>query len=137
MAIGLVGTGLFFKPNQRASYHARKPPGSPRTLNTWAAQRDYPFSQGKDRPFFQAWDKSKRFRKAATTQKTATPWTPIGPVNLGGRTLVLAFDPTNPAIMFTGSASGGLWRSETGGLGAMPGSEWIPAFPYSALAPLP
>lgn len=47
-----------------------------------------------------------------------SPWTPLGPANVGGRTLCLAIRPDNPDILFAGSASGGLWKSTTGGVGA-------------------
>jgi photosystem II stability/assembly factor-like uncharacterized protein len=40
---------------------------------------------------------------------------------MGGRTLAIAFDPQNPNTIYAGSASGGLWRSQTGGVGA---SAW-------------
>jgi len=108
--------------------------GAFRTLNNWAAQRDYPFEQGKDRPFFRAWEKTKRFRKAGATQKSGEPWSPIGPANLGGRTLVLAFDPVDPNIMFAGSASGGLWRSESGGLGTHAWERVETGFPILGVA---
>jgi photosystem II stability/assembly factor-like uncharacterized protein len=46
------------------------------------------------------------------------PWETMGPKNHGGRTLALAFNPQNPNTMFAGSASGGLWRSYSAGVGA-------------------
>lgn len=48
-------------------------------------------------------------------------WTPIGPKNIGGRTLCLAVNPLDTNILWMGSASGGLWKSSTGGRGA---SAW-------------
>jgi len=50
-----------------------------------------------------------------------TQWTSIGPNNEGGRSLCLAVSPADTATLFIGSASGGLWKSTTGGLGA---SAW-------------
>ncbi len=48
----------------------------------------------------------------------ATPsWRPIGPLNIGGRTLAIAIDPQHPDTVYAGSASGGLWRSDSGGCG--------------------
>ncbi|MFC1530274.1 FlgD immunoglobulin-like domain containing protein, partial [Gemmatimonadota bacterium] len=49
------------------------------------------------------------------------PWTAIGPKNLGGRTIALAFNPLNTEIIYAGGASGGLWRTDSGGTGA---SAW-------------
>ncbi len=47
-----------------------------------------------------------------------TSWTSMGPHNIGGRTLCIAFHPFDPNIIFAGSASGGLWVTKTGGVGA-------------------
>ena len=45
-------------------------------------------------------------------------WRPLGPTNGGGRTLAIAFDPVDASTVYAGAASGGLWRSTTGGVGA-------------------
>ncbi len=45
------------------------------------------------------------------------PWQSIGPNNIGGRVLSLAIDPDSNNILWAGSASGGLWKSKTGGAG--------------------
>jgi len=57
---------------------------------------------------------------APLTSKNAasTSWISIGPRNMGGRTNAMAFDPTDTATIWLGSASGGLWKSTTGGIGA-------------------
>ena len=47
-------------------------------------------------------------------------WKPLGPGNIGGRTHVLAIDPTRPATMYAGGVSGGVWKSTTGG------ARWFP-----------
>ncbi len=50
-------------------------------------------------------------------------WTPLGPSTVRndqggiGRLNFIRFDPTNPAIVYTGSPSGGLWVSMNGGKG--------------------
>ncbi len=49
--------------------------------------------------------------------RTVSPWQSIGPNNLGGRTLCIAFNPNDTATIWLGSASGGLWKSTTGGIG--------------------
>ncbi len=49
---------------------------------------------------------------------TASSWYSLGPTNIGGRTLSIAIDPFDSDIVWLGSASGGLWKSTTGGLGA-------------------
>ncbi len=47
-----------------------------------------------------------------------TSWQNMGPVNIGGRTVAIAIDPTDTSVLWMGSASGGLWKSTTGGVGA-------------------
>ncbi len=44
-------------------------------------------------------------------------WKAIGPKNIGGRTLCLAFHPTDPNVIYAGSASGGLWKTSSAGIG--------------------
>jgi len=57
-----------------------------------------------------------RTRSGKPAIQTAA-WQNIGPNNIGGRTIAIAFDPTDTAIIWLGSASGGLWKSTTGGTG--------------------
>jgi photosystem II stability/assembly factor-like uncharacterized protein len=46
----------------------------------------------------------------------------IGPGAMSGRITALAVDPTHPAVMYAGAASGGVWRSTSGG------TNWQPIF---------
>lgn len=54
-------------------------------------------------------------------------WEEMGPDNLGGRTRAIIFDRNNPAIMYAGAVSGGLWKTTTNG------SSWVqvPGFSQS------
>lgn len=56
-------------------------------------------------------------------------WHSLGPNNVGGRVLSLAIDPDNPNIIWAGAASGGLWKSTTGGAGAAAWSMVSTGFP--------
>jgi photosystem II stability/assembly factor-like uncharacterized protein len=52
--------------------------------------------------------------------RTSSPpsnWQNLGPDNIGGRTLSMAFHPNDTSIIWLGSASGGLWKTTSGGLG--------------------
>ncbi len=46
----------------------------------------------------------------------------IGPAGMSGRVVALAVEPGNPDVIYVGAASGGLWRSEDGGV------TWTPLF---------
>jgi photosystem II stability/assembly factor-like uncharacterized protein len=107
--------------------------GAYRALSFWGDSRAYPaadissdaFTRGYEyskaalrRPLAGAFD-SQALRDAAALPLTqGSGWQAIGPTNGGGRTLVIAFDPLDPDIVYAGSASGGLWRSATAGVGA-------------------
>src|SRR5688572_10762780 len=56
-------------------------------------------------------------QSARTDEVQTSAWQSIGPNNIGGRTLAVALDPTDTAIVWIGAASGGLWKSTTGGVG--------------------
>ncbi|HEX6812999.1 MAG TPA: hypothetical protein VF384_15345 [Planctomycetota bacterium] len=43
-------------------------------------------------------------------------WTQRGPANVAGRARSIAIDPSNPLRIWVGSVSGGLWKSESGGV---------------------
>ncbi|MBA3713398.1 MAG: hypothetical protein H0W76_13270 [Pyrinomonadaceae bacterium] len=49
-------------------------------------------------------------------------WRSIGPANMGGRTADVEGVPGNPNIVYAATASGGLWRTDNGGV------KWRPIF---------
>lgn len=51
----------------------------------------------------------------STSKALNLNWQEMGPSNVGGRTRAILFDKTNPAIMYAGGVSGGLWKSTTSG----------------------
>ncbi|OWY19596.1 T9SS C-terminal target domain-containing protein [Sphingobacteriales bacterium UPWRP_1] len=89
-------------------------------LQCWAFQRAYPGKNIDMRRLSKAFEQQygKAFNTKAATEAAATgTWRSLGPKNIGGRTLCLAFNPFNPNTLYVGSASGGLWRSFSGGEG--------------------
>jgi photosystem II stability/assembly factor-like uncharacterized protein len=90
-------------------------------LDAWTAARAYP---GADIPvagYYRAFLEAMVMRNDMKAQNSAQPpWRSIGPANFAGRTIAIAINPLNPNTIYVGSASGGLWRSYTGGLG----SDW-------------
>ncbi|MGH2570688.1 MAG: T9SS type A sorting domain-containing protein [bacterium] len=57
----------------------------------------------------------KNERAAELGIEPRAAWFEIGPTNLSGRILDIAFDPANASVVYVGSASGGLWKSTDGG----------------------
>lgn len=82
----------------------------------WYTMRAYPNELIPKAAFFTAFEASKALAPPAGPRSST--WQPIGPDNVGGRVLALAIDPNNPTILWAGAASGGLWKSTTGGEGA-------------------
>lgn len=54
--------------------------------------------------------------KDAPRLLSANRWEAIGPINVGGRIEAVALHPTKPGVIYIGAASGGVWKSENGGL---------------------
>lgn len=91
--------------------------GAMKSLNFWTDQRAYPNEDIPESAYYRAYEYSK---KTFTKEKlnSSQPWNDIGPKNVGGRTNAITFNPLNPNTVYAGSASGGLWRSFTSGVGA-------------------
>lgn len=49
-----------------------------------------------------------------------TTWTQLGPTNIAGRVRSVVVDHTNPSVIYTGSVSGGVWKSTN------EGQNWFP-----------
>jgi photosystem II stability/assembly factor-like uncharacterized protein len=65
-----------------------------------------------------AWNQyQKMYSGSAEKIQGTAAWQSIGPQNVGGRTISIALDPVDTNIIWLGSASGGLWKSVTGGYG--------------------
>jgi len=54
--------------------------------------------------------------------------------NASGRVTALVTDPTNPGVVFMGSAGGGVWKSANGGLSWVPLTDFQPSLAIGALA---
>ena len=94
--------------------------GAMRSLDFWSAARAYPNAIVPDIGVSLAFEETQRMRagNAGGIDDLVDPWSAIGPHNIGGRTLALAIHPQDPNVLYAGSASGGLWVTTTGGVGA-------------------
>ncbi len=91
-------------------------------LNYWTAMRAYPNSDIPSTAYYRAYQLATAKRKEyERTISSTNIWEPIGPTNLHGRCISVAINPQNPNTVYLGTASGGLWRSYTGGLGG----DWL------------
>lgn len=110
-------------PTEPADRHALS--GAMAGLHFLHAQRAYPGPELPPERYQRAWQRTRPLIAAGRTMRAAitgyeepAPWRPIGPKNVGGRTIALAINPLDPDIILAGAASGGLWRSDSAGVGA-------------------
>ena len=119
--ISIIISYLIFStiiPDEDITIKAKKISGAYEALQFWNSARAYPNDDISSDAFFNAYEQKQEERLNKTFKMVSSnPWQPIGPHNTGGRTIALAFNPQNPNTVYAGSASGGLWRSYTGGVG--------------------
>ncbi|MCB0584133.1 MAG: hypothetical protein KDD06_02220 [Phaeodactylibacter sp.] len=105
----------FYSCRQNIIEEEPKKGGAALAMEAWALYRSYPEGKIWQRNLAQAYEQ----RQLAVSFRGSNPqWEALGPKNFGGRTLCLAFHPSDPNILFAGSAGGGLWKSTTAGVGA-------------------
>jgi photosystem II stability/assembly factor-like uncharacterized protein len=92
--------------------------GAMAALDFWTKARAYPDNDIPPEKYYAAFGAHRRlFKSEPRTFSASGPgWYSIGPDNLAGRMISLAVNPQNPSTLYAGAASGGLWRSRTGGV---------------------
>lgn len=98
------------QPNKKVS-------GAYEALEFFGFSRTYPYKTLPANAHFDAWRRLQKRPIHTSKNNEVAPWETMGPLNISGRTLDLAFNPQNPNTLFAGSASGGLWKSTSAGLG--------------------
>lgn len=110
------------------------PGGVALAMEEWAMARSYPGGKIYSKNIMEAYQAKKAALATRGGGNFNESWQAIGPKNIGGRTLCLAFHPTDPNTLFVGAASGGLWKSTTQGLGYT-AWEYVPTgFPVLGVA---
>ncbi len=115
------------RPEQR--HHS----GARNGLDLLAMARSYPHPVLPDTGYAPAFSEFSAGRFLAKSSNIP-PWRAIGPNLIGGRTLALAIDPDDPDIIWAGSASGGLWRSTSAGIGPQAWQRIETGFPTTSVA---
>ncbi len=106
--------------NKNKSLQSKHPgrSGAMEALESWTAARAYPFADIPPDKYYTAYVTAKqRVKELPRSVSMATIWEPIGPLNLQGRSNSVALNPQNPTTVYIGTASGGLWRSYSEGIG--------------------
>ncbi len=129
----IISSTIFKIPNHQSvessfNEEREEQSGAMKSLNFWTDQRAYPYNDIPDNAYLKAYEKMQKDflqRKIYCTDS----WITAGPLNVGGRTKSIALNPQNPYTLFAGSASGGLWRSYTDGIGSTAWTHINTGFP--------
>ena len=125
---------LFSEPEIKPNFDVRLTKGAYQGLHLWSTGRAYPNAVMPDKGHFTAFEQAKNHHALTKSSFDTDPWYSLGPVNIGGRTLAIAINPENPVTIYAGSASGGLWRSRTGGRGRIAWELISTGFPVLAVS---
>ncbi len=115
--ISFLVFNIYIQKNE-STQETEKISGAYEALQFWNSVRAYPEKDISSDAFINAYQQmeeiklNKQFKSDGNNE-----WKAIGPHNTGGRTIAIAFNPQNPNTIYAGSASGGLWRSYSGGVG--------------------
>ena len=82
---------------------------------------------------WKAYTKIKSDLLKTTDEMPVADWRSCGPSNQSGRIISHAFDPFNSDILWAGSATGGLWKTENSGDSWQPMSDGIPSLAIGAI----
>lgn len=100
------------------------------SFDLWSAMRTYPNKVMDASSFSPGYEMAQGMSISAKSDAlqmdlpTTAPWSELAPLNFAGRILCVAIHPTIANTMFVGSASGGLWKTTTGGTGGAGGISW-------------
>ncbi|MGH6689306.1 MAG: WD40/YVTN/BNR-like repeat-containing protein [Gammaproteobacteria bacterium] len=67
-------------------------------------------------------------------QASLGAWEELGPGNVGGRTRALVIHPSEPGVLYAGSAAGGVWKTTDAGSSWKPLNDLLPNLAVNALA---
>ncbi|MCI0716331.1 MAG: T9SS type A sorting domain-containing protein [Chlorobi bacterium] len=118
-ALIYLGVSSFESAGIKKAIKLKTTSGALESLQFLSQIRAFPETDIPIDKFFAAFEYTKNnMQELDLGDNSPTEWTSLGPNNIGGRSLCLEFSPTDTGTLYIGSASGGLWKSTTGGLGA-------------------
>lgn len=114
LAIGICLLFLFQSCTSEKPDH--KIPGAFEAMQLLSKARAYPEVDIPPGAYGRAIQSQEEFVNQSQ-RPPVDPWEAMGPINTAGRCLALAVNPQADSTIYLGSASGGLWRSRSLGLG--------------------
>jgi len=79
-------------------------------------KRTFPYGEADPYAHLEALRAAQEMKRIADADNTNPAWTFVGPLNIGGRISDIEYDPNNINIVYTGAATGGVFKSTNGGL---------------------
>ena len=136
VVIFFIAISIFISKNIQTKHEKvkRKASGAMESLQWMSEIRAYPDKDIPQDKFYKAFEYSSTKLTQLNDNPNLDSWTSMGPNNIGGRSNALAIHPIDTSIVFIGSASGGLWKSTTGGIGASAWTLVNTGFPSSAVS---
>ncbi len=120
--IGYLGVVYHSKLSSNTNEQVKLESGAWKAFEWWYTQRALPYEfiprAGFQKAVRYLQSSMKKERKLLANGLSSSEWTSMGPTNIGGRVLAIAVNPDNTNIVWAGSASGGLWKSISGGTGS-------------------
>lgn len=139
--VAFVGTAmlLFGARSERERDAEERERGGPTDPADWfALQRMFPFDSVPAEKVDAALQQAVMERATgALSTSSVLGWEQAGPFNIGGRVTAVAGVPGNASVAYLGSANGGVWKTENGGINWLPISDSQPFFSIGAIALVP
>ncbi len=114
ICLGILIATLLVSCQSKEEYRI---PGAYKALQLSANARAYPNKQIPTNAYTKAFEQHVNISIDPSANKNPVEWEAMGPWNTAGRTLSVAFHPTETTTIYAGTASGGLWKSTDLGLG--------------------
>ncbi|MEM6726298.1 MAG: hypothetical protein AAF598_19810, partial [Bacteroidota bacterium] len=107
--------------------------GAGEAMDYFSVARTYPDGKFSNKKYKRAF-RQKQIDRALKEGPDPSEWKLLGPRNIGGRTLCMGFNYQNDQSFWIGTASGGLWKTNTAGQGAGAWERIETGFPVLGVA---
>lgn len=95
--------------------HGKVPMAAEEPNDWFMRQRNYPDNQAVSFQYYKAVEKARLDKVRFARSPNAPQWELEGPMNVHGRVSDISADPSNSDIVYTATASGGVFKSTDGG----------------------
>lgn len=127
----LLASFFVLSCEKRHVHEVEKQSGAGLAMDHFALMRMYPNGEFPNRNYTSAFEQKKKANFSRGND--LADWQSMGPKNIGGRALCFDFYPDHPDTIFLGSASGGLWKTTTAGIGRTAWEQVPIGFPVSGI----